>query len=149
MLTGLGRFKSYLSEASTLIHKEAIIITLNDSTTVDDLLSVTDVPIVAIDQGSLFTYINDAFTKEYGWSEQDLLGKSVAEIMPSHMRSGHNIGFSRFLTTEKSDLLNKHLPLKVKYKDGREKLSDHFIVAQKKNNKWRFAAVIDYPVGDD
>lgn len=90
--------------------------------------------------------MNEAFTKEFGWTSDDLLGKSVVEIMPEHMRSGHNIGFSRFLATEKSDLLNKHLPLKVKYKDGREKLSDHFIVAEKLNDEWRFAAVVNYPV---
>lgn len=110
------------------------------------MLKITDAPVVAIDQGSLFTYVNDAFTKEYGWSSSDLLGKSVIEIMPAHMRSGHNIGFARFLATEKSDLLNKHLPLKVRYKNGTEKLSDHFIVGEKKNNEWCFAAIVDYPV---
>ncbi|GAC1391071.1 MAG: PAS domain S-box protein [Candidatus Saccharimonadales bacterium] len=118
---------------------------MNEKTTVDDLLKTKDVPVVAIDQGSLFTFVNDAFTQEYGWTIDDLLGKSVVEIMPDHMRSGHNIGFSRFLATEKSELLNKYLPLKVKYKDGREMLANHFIVGDKKNNKWRFAAVIDYP----
>lgn len=104
---------------------------------------------VAIDQASLFTYINDAFTREYGWTEKDLLGKSVGEIMPDHMRSGHNIGFARFLTTETSNLLNKRLSLTVKSKDGQEALADHFIVAEKKNNKWFFAAIIDYPSGND
>lgn len=122
------------------------MIELNEKTTVDDLLKLTDVPVVAIDQGSLFTYINDAFIKEYGWDRQDLLGKSVVEIMPDHMRSGHNIGFSRFLTTETSKLLNIRLPLQVKYKNGIEKYADHFIVANKKNGEWQFAAVIDYPV---
>lgn len=65
--------------------------------------------------------------------------------MPAHMRSGHNIGFARFLTTETSNLLNKHLSLTVKYKNGREEISDHFIVAEKKDGKWHFAAIIDYP----
>ncbi len=119
---------------------------LDSSTTVDDLLKLTDLPVVAIDQASLFTYVNEAFIEEYGWTSDELLGKSVVQIMPDHMRSGHNIGFSRFLTTEKSDLLNKHLPLKVNYKDGREMVSDHFIVASKKNDEWQFAAIIDYPV---
>jgi len=118
---------------------------LNESTTVADLLKVTDLPIVAIDQSSIFTFINQAFTKEYGWTSDDLIGKSVVEIMPDHMRSAHNVGFARFLTTEKSGLLNKHLPLNVKYKDGTEKLSDHFIVGSKIDGKWQFAAVIDYP----
>ncbi len=122
---------------------------LNSTTTVEELLKITDVPVVAIDQASLFTYVNDAFIKEYGWTNEDLLGKSVVEIMPGHMRSGHNIGFSRFLATETSNLLNRHLPLKVKYKNGTEKLSDHFIVGEKVNDEWRFASVIDYPAEDD
>lgn len=117
----------------------------DESTTVADLLKVTDLPIVAIDQSSIFTFVNNAFTKEYGWTNADLLGKSVVEIMPDHMRSGHNIGFARFLTTEHSDLLNKYLPLKVRYKDGREEVSNHFIVGSKKDGKWQFAAIIDYP----
>jgi len=107
------------------------------------------VPVVALDQASLFTYINKPFTDEYGWTEAELVGKSVVEIMPEHMRSGHNIGFSRFLATEKSELLNKQLPLKVRYKDGREMLSNHFIVADKLDGKWVFAAVIDYPEKHD
>lgn len=120
--------------------------TYDESTTVDDLLSVSEEPIVAIDQASIFTFISKAFTQEYGWSSDDLMGKPVAEIMPEHMRSGHNIGFARFMATEKSELLNKYLLLKVKYKDGRELLSNHFIVGDKKNGKWRFAALIDYPI---
>ena len=115
------------------------------STTVADLLKVTDLPIVAIDQSSIFTFVNEAFTKEYGWTSDDLLGKSVVEIMPDHMQSAHNVGFARFLTTEHSELLNKFLPLKVKYKDGKEKLSNHFIVGSKIDGKWQFAAIIDYP----
>ncbi len=117
----------------------------NATTTVADLLTITDLPIVAIDQSSIFTFLNDAFSKEYGWTSKDLLGKSVIEIMPDHMRSAHNVGFARFLTTEHSELLNKYLPLQVKYKDGTIKISDHFIVADKKNGKWHFAAIIDYP----
>ncbi len=115
------------------------------STTVADLLKVTDLPIVAIDQASIFTFVNEAFTKEYGWTSNDLLGKSVVEIMPDHMRSAHNVGFARFLTTEQSELLNHNLPLEIKYKDGREKVSNHFIVGNKIDGEWQFAAVIDYP----
>lgn len=117
--------------------------------TVDEMLSLQDVPVVAIDQESIFTFVNKAFEKEYGWSSDDLLGKSVIEIMPKYMRSGHNVGFSRFLITESSDLLGKPLPLKVRYKDGTEKLSTHFIIGEKIYGRWRFSAIIDYPDTDD
>lgn len=121
----------------------------DSSTTVADLLKVTDLPVVSVDQSSIFTFVNEAFTKEYGWTSDDLLGKSVVEIMPDHMRSAHNVGFARFLTTEQSVLLNKDLPLQVKYKDGREKVSNHFIVGTKKDGTWQFAAIIDYPSEND
>lgn len=112
---------------------------------VDEMLLLSDVPVVLINQQSIFTYINDTFTQEYGWTEADLLGKSVVEIMPEHMRSAHNVGFARFLTTESSHLLGKVLPLQVRYKDGRELLSNHYILGDKVEDTWRFGAIIDFP----
>lgn len=116
--------------------------------TVEEMLSMNNVPVVAIDQESIFTFVNKAFQKEYGWTESDLLGKPVTEIMPEHMRSGHNVGFSRFLTTETSVLLGKPLPLKVQYKDGTVKLSNHYILGEKIDGRWRFGAIIDFPERD-
>lgn len=112
------------------------------------LLSLQDVPVVAIDQESLFTFVNEAFEKEYGWSGDELIGKPVTEIMPQHMRSAHNVGFARFLTTESSKLLGTPLPLQVRYKDGKIKVSNHFILGDKQGDSWRFAAIIDYPKTD-
>ena len=109
------------------------------------MLALTDVPVVAIDQESIFTFINDAFQEEYGWTSDDLIGKPVTEIMPVHLRNAHYIGFSRFLTTETSVLLGKPLPLSVLYKNGTEKLSDHFILGEKKDGRWHFGAIIDFP----
>jgi PAS domain S-box-containing protein len=113
--------------------------------TVQEMIALTDVPVVKINQEGIFTFINEAFTEEYGWTQDDLLGKSVVEIMPKHMRSAHNVGFSRFLTTESSELLGKPLPLKVVYKDGRELVSNHIIIGEKAKDRWSFSAIIDYP----
>lgn len=110
-----------------------------------ELMSLSNVPVVAIDQESIFTFINKCFTKEYGWTDEDLIGRPVTLIMPTHMQSAHNVGFSRFLTTESSQLLGKPLPLTVRYKDGTERVSDHFILGEKKDGRWQFAAIIDYP----
>lgn len=113
--------------------------------TIKEMMQLKDVPVVSISQEGIFTYLNDAFTKEYGWSRDELLGKSVTTIMPRHMRSAHNVGFSRFLTTETSKLMGKPLPLQVRYKDGREKVSNHIIIGEKHNGRWLFSAIIDYP----
>ncbi len=71
------------------------------------------------------------------------------EIMPAHMRGAHMVGFSRYLTTEKSELLGKSLPLSVLYKDGRETVSDHYILGRRVDERWEFAAIIDFPKTDE
>ncbi len=113
--------------------------------TYDELMALEDLPVVAINQQSIFTYINEAFTLEYGWTEEDLIGKSVTEIMPSHMRNAHTVGFARYLATETSELLGNPLSLSVLYKDGTVKSSIHYILGDKKDSSWKFAAIIDYP----
>jgi hypothetical protein len=110
--------------------------------TLDELLLIEDAPVVGIDQESIFFFINPCFEKKYGWKKNDLLHKPVTEIMPAHMRSAHNVGFSRFLTTETSVLLGKPLPLSVLYKDGREEIAAHYILAEKNDGRWRFGAII-------
>jgi hypothetical protein len=73
------------------------------------------------------------------------LGLPVTEIMPHHMRNAHNVGFSRFVATETSQLLGKPLPLSIVYKDGHEAVADHYILGEKLDGRWRFAAIINYP----
>lgn len=116
--------------------------------TVDEMVRLRHIPVVAIDEQGLFTFLNEAFTEAYGWSRQDLAGKSVTEIMPAHMRSAHTVGFARFLTTETARLLGKPLPLAVRYKDGRELPAVHYIIGDKQNGVWRFAAIIERPAAD-
>lgn len=70
------------------------------------------------------------------------MGQPVTRIMPPHMRDGHKVGFARFLATEQATLLGTPLPLSVLYKDGRVEDSVHFIVGDKVNGIWRFAAII-------
>lgn len=113
--------------------------------TVDELLLLNDLPVVMINQESIITYLNDAFEKEYGWTGKELTGKPVTTIMPVHMRNAHMVGFSRFLTIESSELLGKRLPLSVLYKDGREAMANHYILGDKHDGRWRFAAIIDIP----
>lgn len=94
----------------------------------------------------MFIDINEMFERTYGWSRAELMGRSVVEIMPPHMRDAHSVGFARYLTTEKSDLLGKPLPLSVLYKDGRVAVADHYILGDKlADGRWRFAAIIDFP----
>lgn len=109
---------------------------------VKDLLIEKVVPVVAIDEHGLFFHVNTAFEKKYGWSKNDLIGNLITLIMPPHMRDAHNSGFSRFLMTEESKIQEIPIPLPVFCKNGKVENATHFIVGEKKNGKWRFAASI-------
>lgn len=110
--------------------------------TYDDILTEEGLPAVAIDHNSMFTHVNKAFQDAYGWTPEELLGKSVTEIIPSYLRDAHQIGFSRFMSTEQATLLGVTLPLAMLYRDGQVRDAEHFIVGQKKDDRWCFAATI-------
>lgn len=110
--------------------------------TYDAIYAEEILPAIAIDHSSLITRINKAFETTYGWTKKDLLGKSITEIIPPYLRDAHQIGFSRFLTTEQPTLLGVTLPLEMLYKDGTIQPAEHYIVGEKKEARWRFAATI-------
>lgn len=111
-------------------------------TTYDEILLEKNIPAIAIDQNSMITKVNKEFENVYGWTEQELLGNSVTEIIPPYLRDAHQIGFSRFIKTEQATLLGVKLPLKILYKDGTVQDAEHYIVGEKKDSQWSFAATI-------
>ena len=110
--------------------------------TVDEVLGLHDDPVIGVDEYGIITFINDSFTEVYGWTQQDLVGKSLTLIMPEKFREAHEFGFSRFLATEQARITAKELPLEITSKDGTAQLAEHYILADKKDGHWRFGATI-------
>lgn len=110
--------------------------------TVKDFLADEIAPIVGMDQDGSVFFINAAFEAAYGWTKEDLLGKSLTAIIPPNMRDVHQIGFSRFLQSGTPTLLGKPLQLPILCKDGRILSAEHLIIADKIDGRWSFAAKI-------
>ncbi len=94
--------------------------------------------------------INAAFQQTYGWSPEQLIGQPIALILPEEFQLSHQLGFSRYQSTEKSHVLGHPLRLKTICSDGRVLVSEHFIVAEKEAEGWRFGATLtplDEPQG--
>jgi PAS domain S-box-containing protein len=115
---------------------------MNNPQTYEQILKEEKLPAVAIDHNSMFTFVNKAFQDAYGWGSEELLGKSVTEIIPTYLRDAHQIGFARFMSTEQATLLGVTLPLAMLYKDGKVRDAEHYIVGHKKDDRWSFAATI-------
>ena len=110
--------------------------------TVTDILHEKKVPVIAIDNHGVITYVNKSFGQAYGWTEEELSGQVITVIMPPYMRDAHNFGFSRFIVSEQSRILNTPLSLPVQCKDGQVVEAEHYIVGEKSKDTWSFAATI-------
>ncbi|MEB3228133.1 MAG: PAS domain S-box protein [Synechocystis sp.] len=97
-------------------------------------------PYVMTDNQGVVLDINDDFEKTFGWQASEIQGQHVTVVLPATFRDAHHLGFSRFTATEISTILNHPLELKALTKDGQEIVSEHFIVAEKKDDQWYFAA---------
>lgn len=99
-------------------------------------------PFVAADQEGLIVEINDLFETTYGWTLDDLKGHSLSMILPAAYQDAHHLGFSRFQIVGESQILNHPLQLMTICKDNRAINSEHFIVAERRDDSWVFAATL-------
>lgn len=110
--------------------------------TFKEIYARQDVPVVVINSRSEFVYVNHCFYHVFGWDQEEILGRSLSLIIPKELWDAHNMGMSRFLTTQKPTLLGKPLQLKALDRSGRVFMAEHVIVAEKVEGRWQFAATI-------
>ncbi len=109
---------------------------------IKDVQARTDVPVISVDHRGYVTAINDKLREAYGWEAADLVGRPLSTIIPKVFHDTHHLGFSRFLTTGQSTILEQPLQLKIVARDGREQEAEHYIVAEEVDGAWAFAAMI-------
>ena len=98
------------------------------------------IPVVVTDNQGLITNVNQNFEKVFGWQKQEIISQHITVILPRNFVESHHLAFSRFQSTEISTILNHPLNLKAITKNGDEIPSEHFIIAEKIEGKWSFAA---------
>ena len=109
---------------------------------IEELKQKSDVPVVVANHEGFITYINPSFTAVLGWQEDDVVGQPLTKVLPSSFRDAHNLAFSRFQATEKATVLNHPVQLKTVTKDRGEIVTEHFIIAEKLDDQWFFAAAL-------
>jgi PAS domain S-box-containing protein len=101
-----------------------------------------ELPFISADQEGMIEDVNSLFVHTYGWTLDDLKGQSLSVILPDSYKDAHHLGFSRFQIIGESQILNHPLELMTICKDARQINSEHFIVAERHGNTWRFAATL-------
>ncbi|RDI42867.1 PAS domain S-box protein [Aquicella lusitana] len=109
---------------------------------IEELKQEEKVPVVMADQNGLIIYVNRKFQEIFKWSPDEIIGEPLTTIIPPYLHDAHNLGFSRFLATEKTVILNRPLTLQAIDKNGVIFLAEHCIQSEKINGSWVFAATI-------
>ena len=100
------------------------------------------VPFVMVDSDGLIRAVNKAFRDFFGWSGSSVIGSTLDIVLPEVFRMSHHLAFSTFDSPENSKVVGHPLKLKALCSDGREVLSEHFIVAEKGDLGWCFGAFL-------
>ena len=111
-------------------------------------MAVSEIPFVMVDKLGLITYVNDPFRSTFGWKDEDLSGKTLDVVLPEDFRLSHHLAFSNFSSPVDSQVVGHPLILKTRCSDGSEIKSEHFIVAEKEDEKWFFGAQLK-PLTED
>lgn len=101
--------------------------------------------LVVADESGLITEVNEAFERLFGWGRAEIVGRPLSTIIPGNLRDAHHLGFARFLSTEKPTLLDRPLVLKAVDKSGAVFEAEHYIVAERRDDRWFFGAAIRRP----
>jgi PAS domain S-box-containing protein len=110
--------------------------------TLTEMRQETQVPVIMTDHQGFIIYVNHAFNTVFGWEPNEILGRTLAAVIPRSYHDAHNLGFARFTLTEQSQVLNHPLRLIAVTKEGQEILSEHFITAEQQGEQWIFAAIL-------
>jgi len=114
----------------------------NQMLSIKSLQEDKETPVIITDDQGIVISINSAFESTFGWSWADIVGQPMTLILPAYFKDSHTLGFSRFKTTGNSTILNHPLLLKAVTKDNREIDSEHYIIAEKIDGHWVFAATL-------
>ncbi len=76
--------------------------------------------IVMIDQDSEILFANSAVGKVFGYESEEVVGKQLTMLMPEHLRSAHQAGLGRYISTGQRRLDWEAVQITGLHKSGRE-----------------------------
>lgn len=76
--------------------------------------------VVMADDQNRITYLNAAGETLLGWAADELVGQRLTAIIPERLHHAHVAGYTRYLLTGRSRLLNTPVRVPARHRDGSE-----------------------------
>ncbi|MGH2787765.1 MAG: response regulator [Actinomycetota bacterium] len=98
---------------------------------------------VSIDERGVITGWNDKAHTMFGWSRDEVLGRTVADvIVPPESREAHTHGITRFLETGEGPLLGQRVEIEALHRDGNRIPVELVAWPVKTDDRWTFNAFV-------
>ena len=108
----------------------------------DDFIADDTAPLIFANSEGAITNVNRSFEETFRWPAKLIVGEPLSAIIPKDLRDAHNMGFSRYIFTGLSTVLDTPLNLKIQCGDGEIIIAEHHIIAGEKDGEKILAARI-------
>ncbi len=99
--------------------------------------------IIMIDQDGHITYWNEAAIKMFGYSEQEVIGKNLHNLLaPQHYLNDYHHGFEIFRSSGEGNALNKSIEVYAIHKNGHEFPIELSLSALNVRGNWHAIGII-------
>lgn len=98
--------------------------------------------IISTDEEGLIVFWNSAAQRIFGYSETEIMGKTLIALMPQRYREEHRKGFDRFRTTGEAHVLGKTVELHGVRKNGEEFPVEFSLATWKAGDKTFFTGIL-------
>jgi PAS domain S-box-containing protein len=98
--------------------------------------------IITIDESSTIISVNPGAEHIFGYTRQELMGKSLTALMPERFREAHRFGLRRYLESGKPNIPWQGVELPGLHKDGRELPLEISFGLSSQNGKRIFTGVV-------
>jgi len=76
--------------------------------------------IITVDARGIMVFINPAAERQFGYTNSEVMGKNITNLIPERYRSAHREGMDRFLKTREPRIIDKTVELEGLRQDGSE-----------------------------
>ena len=107
------------------------------------LIETAQDAIISIDEEGIVNIWNLSAEKIFGYSQNEIMGKSITAIIPEKYKKRHVEGLKRFLETGQPRIIGKSIEITGKTKEGNEIPIELSLSFQKtENNRYSFTGII-------
>ncbi|MCH7974606.1 MAG: PAS domain S-box protein [Bacteroidetes bacterium] len=139
-----GKIVGLTGVMSDLTEQKKVTDTIKESEEKFRAISTTATDaIIILNEKAETTFWNDAATKIFGFTREEILGKDLNKfIVPKRYYEDYKKGFAKFLITGKGPLVGYTRELTAHTKDGTEFPMEISMSAFKNKNKWNAVGII-------